>query len=999
MDEASVIAIVTEYFSDSSSQSRKRELEQNLESIRSHPQALSICHNLLVKDGLSPYVEWFCMSTFEKSVKQWPKLNPQDRASYRHFLWNLLTHRHPVYKPFVLNTLIKTLVLIGTVDYPTHWPALFHDIHDFRSVSLKLTLSLIQVIIEEFSSTRADLSSTRKQELRHTLIQQSPSLISFITEILTSIYDSCISDPSIPFTSPIEKVGNGASIALGLHSPLKSNPSWQLPIVGESPSHNILGTSPRVGAFAFSGSFDAEAISICSLCLTILLQLFSTIPLSETAVPAVDVVLRYCRLCDAQTVDLGTLAMSVVNEILARNFVPNEAVAFVLSIARQTCVLLRRLTDEEVKGTGKLELDENYQSKFTDFLNCFVSHHIQRGENIPDFPMGELLQLFYRFTFIQASPEGFQQCLHVWDTFMEYLIAQKSISQVEGEILANKYQSGLVIVAKETLSKILITENPKELSEIEFERDETEGLSEWEKFTQPCIDLIVKITDVYPSDLLLFYFNLLVNFGDRFLTMNSGTSKKVERRSVVQDLSTIVRLFGQLSVQFTNNFTVTIPAAHTLLFKFTEILNFCIGNLPQGGLSDSILCLYLFGTLKLYIHWIELYFNHGQTSPEDLKQCKDLLNRLIELSVIPLSYPATSIYSSRLLLSLAKTETMSNLYMAITNACLISEQEWKSRQHTFNTVSVIERNVSASSDPTTKRNIKKLLMIFSAIMNSVSGGVATSKDIMAGALQDVLNLYPPLLNVYQYDSEMFETLLDFSLSALRAMKRQIARDFFAVAGVLDKVVMFLMSVVEESSKRFEGLLKDVVSFVVSDVFTRVLQNAKSETAKSLFYDLLVKAILFHQQYFFGSTVKSFVGRGSETGHDEELLSLLKALGAAFLDPNIEVFRQALTNFDGLNNKCLLFTKTIVQENFLVLLGDMLFGILIQRSHDLLKEDIVGCLVDIFLCGNEQVKVEMIPYFVKNHCGGLSGEQQEVLVRYMAEIKAIVADFTYFTSGA
>ncbi|KAJ3210303.1 Exportin-6 [Dinochytrium kinnereticum] len=1021
-DEASVVSIVTEYFTQSTSQPRKRDI------------------------------------AFDKAVRQWHRIPPQDRVSHRQFLWGLLTHRHLLYKPFVLNTLIKTLVHIGASDYPNEWPAFFQDIYDFRTSALQLTLLLIKVVIEEFTSDRHGVSSSKKSQLRLTLVQQSSTVIPFITEILTGLYDTCIADPAHPFSSPTEK--GGASIGIGLHSPLNTSSQWQLPIVGDSPSRNVLagmGGHGLGGVPVSSGQLDREATEVCSLSFNILLQLFSWIPLSENAVPAVDVVLRYCQLCDDQTVELGTAAMSVVNEILSRNFVPNGVLSFVLSIARQTCLLLRRITDEGVKGTGKLELDEKYylliqlwlmttyQSKFTDFLNCFVSHHIQRGENIPDFPIGEFLQLFYRYTFLQGHPEGFQQCLNVWDTFLEYLIAQRSLSSSDGAHLANSYESGLVILAKDTLSKILMTENPKELSSITFNRDETEGLSEWEKFSQPCIDLIVKITELYPSDLLSVFFNLLVNFSDRLLAMNPNASKKVERRSVVQDLSTIVRLFGQLSIQFTNNFAVSIVSAYTLLYKFTDILNFCLGKMADATVPESILSLYLFGTLKLYIHWIELYYSHSQSSPDDMKQCKDLLNRFIELSLSSLSLKSE--------IPDLPQETTQNLYMAVTLACLfpqtenrVSDQEWKSRHQSFlsfsgdlvgsfkSTISIIEQNPASSSDVNTKRHIKNLLLVFLSMIDAVAGGNSNSKEVVAAGLQDVLNLYSPLLNIFRFDPEIFESFLDFSLSALKSLKRQIARDFFHIvtdtlqvffkimqsnaflpllakesgSSLLDKFVMFLACIVEESSKSFETLLPDIVGFVASEMFGRLLtiQNPKVDSVKAHYYVLLFKAIMCHQQYFFGSQVKHLAGRqGSDVAHDEELLGLLKALGAAFMDPNVEVFKQALELFEGLNNKCLLFTRRIVQENFLVFFGDMLLGILIRRSHDFLKEEIVICLSKVFLCGNDHVKGEMIPFFIKNHCGMLNGEQQSVLAGYITAIKdqsnvnemieALVSDYTFF----
>ncbi|KAJ3111216.1 Exportin-6 [Phlyctochytrium bullatum] len=1141
-DEASLAEIVNEYFSESSSQVRKRELEQTLSSVRSHPQSLGVCHNLLQKDGQSPFVEWFCFSAFEQAVRHWHKLSVQERIAYRHFLWGLLTTRHAAYKPFVLNTLIKTLVTVGAMDYPREWPTFFQDMLDLRSSSLTVALTVIRTCLEEFASDRLDVPSFRKSELRMALVQQAPSLIPFVTQILTAVYQTALASPdSIPFSSPTEK--GAASIGLGLHSPLKPDLAWLLPNVGESPSKPMMpaagggqaslkypgaggaggaGSGPRVagqgrsdrggtgpGAGAGAGTrtggnaLDPTAFAVCSLSLNILLQLFSTIPLTEDAVPAVDVVLKFCELYEPDTVELGTLAMSVVNELISRNFVPEGALAFILSIARETCVLLRRFTDEGgVLAAGEFDLDENYQSKFTDFLNGFVSCHVHRGENIPDFPMSEFLQLFYRYTFLQPNQEGFLQCLHVWDTFLEYMIAQRSLSATQGDILASRYNGGLVSLAKDTLSKIFMTENSKDLSDIDYEKYEAEGLSEWERFTQPCLDLIVKITEFYPSDLLSAYFNILVGFSDRLVAMDPNLAKKMERRSVIQDISTMARLFGQLSAQFTINFSLSAGAAFTLLKKIMEVLRFSL-QVPGGSIFDAILCLYLFGALKLYIHWMQLYYNSCLAKPDELDQCREFIHEVIDLCMLSLGKSKESaLAGSRLLLSLAETvrpdllsypsispllvrlkeelpsdlpdEACRSLYMAVANACLFpqnesstgvgraGEQEWKARHANFvslceghvgtfkTVVAMIESNPRAAADPATKQQVRRLLLVFIAMFDTVEGGNVNSKEVVASGLSEVLKIYSPLLLLLQFDPELFESFLDFALSAMKSLKRQIARDHFHVvtdtlstffkimqsnsfvallgsgsgsvtsstdslsggkgarggggllsagsegggATILDKFVIFLSGIVEEGSKTFEALLPDVIGVITSDLFARLLnfESSRVESVKSHYYDMLFKAIVSHQQYFFGSVVKSMAGRqANEASHDGELLSLLKALAGACMDANMEVFRQTLVLFEGLHAKCLLFGRKVVQEHFLVPFGDMLLGILVRRSHNFMKDDIIATLCRVFLCGNDAVKAEIIPTFLKNHCYMLSQEQQQVLAGYLADIKKATSE--------
>jgi hypothetical protein len=95
---------------------------------------------------------------------------------------------------------------------------------------------------------------------------------------------------------------------------------------------------------------------------------------------------------------------------------------------------------------------------------------------------------------------------------------------------------------------------------------------EWEKFSQTCLDLIVKITELYPAPMLPFLFNEFVAQCD------AVCSKRVSDLGSCIDVSTSLRILGQLSDLFTTHFDENIDSVLPLLGKFAEILEFGLNN-------------------------------------------------------------------------------------------------------------------------------------------------------------------------------------------------------------------------------------------------------------------------------------------------------------------------------------------------------------------------------------------------------------------------------------
>ena len=143
---------------------------------------------------------------------------------------------------------------------------------------------------------------------------------------------------------------------------------------------------------------DASSHQLAVLCLNCLSHLFSWIPLSSTITPSLlSTIFHFAGFgCDTAVTShgtppgsnhsfnssfgigpstpqsLGVLAMCCINELLAKNCVPQEFEDFLLQMFQQTFYLLQRVTKETTTnstGNRLQDLDERYEA-FSAILTC-----------------------------------------------------------------------------------------------------------------------------------------------------------------------------------------------------------------------------------------------------------------------------------------------------------------------------------------------------------------------------------------------------------------------------------------------------------------------------------------------------------------------------------------------------------------------------------------------------------------------------------------------------
>ena len=135
------------------------------------------------------YVLFFSVLVFEEFVKRyWDEAPAVQKDQIRAFLFQCLTTHHAALPPFLATKLAKVNVDVAKRDWP-------HDYPDFLSrltgaldgqddASRSTALLLLQLVAEEFISTRQDVLATRQHQIKVLLTEQINPLLSSLFSLL-----------------------------------------------------------------------------------------------------------------------------------------------------------------------------------------------------------------------------------------------------------------------------------------------------------------------------------------------------------------------------------------------------------------------------------------------------------------------------------------------------------------------------------------------------------------------------------------------------------------------------------------------------------------------------------------------------------------------------------------------------------------------------------------------------------------------------------------------
>ncbi|XP_006823726.1 exportin-6-like [Saccoglossus kowalevskii] len=607
----SLEALMSEFFASSTTNERKRQIEELLNNFSAQSGAWRHCFFFL-SHTCNEYVMMYCLTVFENVINRtWIGIPMEDKLEIRNSLSKLLLTRHKSVPPFIRNKLVKVLVDIGRLDWPHYYPEFFTEIFQLiqQNGTSALGLIILQTTSEELACPREDLSVARKEELHSLLLQQVPTILSLLTGVLESVLDKHrhLVTTATPPPSPTHDDSSSNSptsqktFAMFSTSPLQSGSI--LSSMFQSPGSSKQNVQPLP-------PLDQDSEQLSGLALSCLNHLFSWIPLSTNITPALlTTIFQFASFgCDINTVqnnpslsqghtsfsktgssNLGVLAMCCINELMSKNCVPAEFEEFLLRMFQQTFQLLQRLTKDTTAqsvGNKLAELDENYIEKFTEFLRLFVSVHLRRFEGNSQFPLLELLALLFKYTFKQPNNEGFYVCLDIWMVFIDYLVNETRCRTAEREEVVNRYKDALVSLVSELIHKLQFRFNQSQLEEMDDETLDDDCETEWQYFLRQCIEVVARVAELLPNEVFSLMYPPFQDYSEVYLGLQqfvTGSDNDQRRLNIsvetdcrrlhctLRDLSSLLQALGRHADHFiADKFTDRLHDALSLMNRLCQ---------------------------------------------------------------------------------------------------------------------------------------------------------------------------------------------------------------------------------------------------------------------------------------------------------------------------------------------------------------------------------------------------------------------------------------------
>ncbi|KAF9093384.1 Exportin-6 [Mortierella sp. GBA35] len=175
--------------------------------------------------------------------------------------------------------------------------------------------------------------------------------------------------------------------------------------------------------FVSGSRMDSHTRKTCLLALKSLATLLSCPGLDPRQLSlsaSITMVLKFATLHQNKTVDLGILALSCLNGLVARpGFLAVNQEA--LTMAVRTIADLIRYFNEVKDGID--DIDESYLQMFMHFVSLFCTlSHLERAEGVLGLSVSDFLLSFARFTLEKVSVDYLKSCMDVWKSLLDAII-------------------------------------------------------------------------------------------------------------------------------------------------------------------------------------------------------------------------------------------------------------------------------------------------------------------------------------------------------------------------------------------------------------------------------------------------------------------------------------------------------------------------------------------------------------------------------------------------
>ena len=186
------------------------------------------------------------------------------------------------------------------------------------------------------------------------------------------------------------------------------------------------------------------------------------------------------------------------------------------------------------------------------------------------------------------------------------------------------------------------------------------------------------------------------------------------------------------------------------------------------------------------------------------------------------------------------------------------------------------------------------------------------------------------------------------------LAESVATDGTAGIKVIEKLLEILQLVVKETDAAFRRFIDSSLTLCLDQIYPLIADKPTSDI-KGPLYVVLYHVLLYNWRHFFKSTAVKKLMEGSseqalgiEGGSEEQArcLNILHAFGQSFLQPDISVFKQNLAALEDINAKWKLYHKPVFTQHLIVQFLSVLLQVLVNNSHNLLKDEITIALYNM-----------------------------------------------------
>lgn len=369
-------SLVNDFYSGSTSNDRKRELEMMLTSFSARPDSVDYCLRFLTLSR-SEFTIMYCLSVIESAMNRSPptaslpslsstslsslsstSLPPLENyyLSMKSILMKYLLTGYHVLPPFIVNKTAKLVVGIGKNSFPSSDPEFLNDIYGLIQVkeSSSVGLLLLQTLLEEWTLMKeGDFCSSRKGELHKLLMGQLSTILGLVTSVMEATIDKHILSETTATPPP--------------------SPTHHFGQPGTSPDSllmNAFQLSVQRGIFRSSGRMSTESARISIQSLNCLLSLFSwnsfhhVNMVNDSLMAAIFLLATFAShsspptpaghsINNCEMIQLGILAMSCINELIGKHVIITGSSDFISNLFTNSFNLLQSLMREENDACGK----------------------------------------------------------------------------------------------------------------------------------------------------------------------------------------------------------------------------------------------------------------------------------------------------------------------------------------------------------------------------------------------------------------------------------------------------------------------------------------------------------------------------------------------------------------------------------------------------------------------------------------------------------------------